>query len=116
MDNRVNEEDYIGCRRGWLALSPMFVFLLSYVAVSVYIGDFYKMPISVALLLASVWGVVIYKGHSLLERIDTFSRAAGHINILYMLWIFVLAGAFASLAEKIGAVDATALLANRHLV
>lgn len=110
MDNRVNEEDYIGCRRGWLALSPMFVFLLSYVAVSVYIGDFYKMPISVALLLASVWGVVIYKGHSLLERIDTFSRAAGHINILYMLWIFVLAGAFASLAEKIGAVDATVSL------
>lgn len=41
----------IAPRRGWLALSPMVVFLLSYVAVSVYIGDFYKMPISVSLVL-----------------------------------------------------------------
>ncbi len=104
------EEPKIGVRRGWLALSPMFVFLLSYVAVSVYIGDFYKMPISVALLLASIWAVAVYRGHSLLDRIDTFSRAAGHVNILYMVWIFVLAGAFASLAEKIGAVDATVAL------
>lgn len=63
----------------------MFVFLLSYVAVSVYIGDFYKMPVSVALLLASVWAVAIYGGHSLPKRIDTFSRAAGHPNILYMV-------------------------------
>ncbi len=85
----------------------MVVFLLSYVAVSVYIGDFYKMPISVSLVLASVWAVLIYRGKSLSERIDTFSRAAGHINILYMIWIFVLAGAFASVAEKIGAVEAT---------
>lgn len=85
----------------------MPVFLLSYVAVSAYIGDFYKMPISVSLTLASIWAVVIYRGRSLSERIDTFSRAAGHINILYMIWIFVLAGAFASVAEKIGAVEAT---------
>lgn len=104
------EETRITPRRGWLALSPMLVFLLSYVAVSVYIGDFYKMPVSVALLLASVWAVAIYGGHSLPKRIDTFSRAAGHPNILYMVWIFVLAGAFASLAEKIGAVDATVSL------
>lgn len=108
--NENKEGTKINALQGWLALSPMFVFLLSYVAVSVYIGDFYKMPISVVLLLASVWAVMIYGGHSLTKRIDTFSRAAGHPNILYMVWIFVLAGAFASLAEKIGAVDATVAL------
>lgn len=97
----------IGARQGWLALSPMFVFLLSYVAVSVYIGDFYKMPISVALAAASVWAVAMVRKKSLRERIELFSRSAGHSNILYMIWVFVFAGAFANLAKETGAVDAT---------
>lgn len=97
----------IGARQGWLALSPMFVFLLSYVAVSVYIGDFYKMPISVALAAASVWAVAMVRKKPLRERIELFSRSAGHSNILYMIWVFVLAGAFANLAKETGAVDAT---------
>ena len=97
----------IGTWRGLLALSPVAVFLSLYVAVSVIIGDFYKMPIAVALLVASVWAVAIYRGQSLMHRVDTFSRAAGHSNILYMIWVFVLAGAFATLAKEIGAIDAT---------
>ncbi|MCM1066129.1 MAG: Na+/H+ antiporter NhaC family protein [Muribaculaceae bacterium] len=100
-----------GTARGLLALSPVAVFLLSYVAVSVALGDFYSMPVAVALLLASVWSVVIFRGRDLAERVETFSRAAGHVNILYMVWIFVLAGAFASLAKAIGSVEATVNLA-----
>ena len=93
--------------RGWLALSPMVVFLLLYVAVSACIGDFYRIPISVALLAASMWAIVIYRGKSLKQRIETFSAAAANSDIIYMIWIFVLAGAFASVAKEIGAVDAT---------
>lgn len=93
--------------RGLLALSPMIVFLLLYVAVSAIIGDFYKIPISVALLAASMWAILIYRGVPLKERIETFSSAAAKSDILYMIWIFVLAGAFASTAKEIGAVDAT---------
>ena len=94
-------------RKGLLALSPMLVFLLLYVAVSAIIGDFYKIPISVALLAASMWAIVIYRGKSLKERIETFSAAAADKDIIYMIWIFVLAGAFASVAKEIGAVEAT---------
>lgn len=101
----------VGSLKGLLALSPVAVFLLSYVAVSVVLDDFYKMPVSVALLLASVWAVIIYRGESLAERIETFSRAAASPNILYMIWIFVLAGAFASLAKSIGSVEATVNIA-----
>lgn len=98
----------ITASRGLLALSPVAVFLCLYLVVSVAIGDFYKMPLSVALLVASAWGIVIYRrGGSLVERIETFSRSAGHSNILYMIWIFILAGAFAALAKEIGAIDAT---------
>ena len=93
--------------QGLLALSPMLVFLLLYVAVSAIIGDFYKIPISVALLAASMWAIVIYRGKSLRERVETFSAAAADKDIIYMIWIFVLAGAFASVAKEIGAVEAT---------
>ena len=100
----------IPASRGWLALSPAIVFLILYVAVSLIIGDFYVMPITVALLAASVWGVAICPRLSLSKRIEVFSSAAAHTNILYMVWIFVLAGAFASLAKGIGAIDATVAL------
>lgn len=101
----------VGARRGLLALSPVAVFLLCYVVVSLVLGDFYKMPVSVALLVASGWAVAVYKGRPLSERIETFSRAAGNSNILSMIWIFVLAGAFAALARSIGSVEATVSLA-----
>ena len=92
---------------GIIAISPMIVFLLLYVVVSILIGDFYKIPISVALLVASMWSIVVYRHKSLKQRIETFSRAAADSDIIYMIWIFVLAGAFASVAKEMGAVDAT---------
>lgn len=101
----------IGGRKGLLALSPVVVFLLCYVEVSLVLDDFYKMPVSVALLIASVWAIAVYRGCSLGERVETFSRAAGNANILSMIWIFVLAGAFAVLARSIGSVEATVSLA-----
>lgn len=98
----------VSTARGLLALSPVVVFLVLYLIVSIVIGDFYKMPLSVALVAASMWSLVVYtKGGKLIDRIETFSRSAGHTNILYMIWIFVLAGAFAALAKEIGAIDAT---------
>ncbi|MDE6717378.1 MAG: Na+/H+ antiporter NhaC family protein, partial [Muribaculaceae bacterium] len=100
----------IPLRKGLLALSPAMVFLALYVAVSLIIGDFYVMPITVALLAASVWGVLTCRGESLAKRIEVFSSAAAHTNILYMVWIFVMAGAFAALAKGIGAIDATVSL------
>lgn len=97
----------VPARQGWLALSPVIVFLLCFVGVSAFLGDFYRMPVSVALLVASVWAVISFRGNSLQERIETYSAAAGHANILYMIWIFVLAGAFSTLAKSIGSVEAT---------
>ncbi len=104
----------INLSRGLMGISPVIIFLLLYVVVSVVIGDFYRMPFSVALLCASVWAIATYKGR-LTERIEVFSRAAGHANIIYMIWIFILAGAFAAIAKEIGAVNATVGLILRLL-
>ena len=97
---------------GLLALSPLIVFLVVYLATSVAAGDFYKVPISSAFLVASIYALAITRGKgedrlSIEDRIAIFSRGAGNKNVLLMIWIFVLAGAFAQTANSIGAVEAT---------
>lgn len=94
-------------RRGLLALSPIAVFLSLYVAVSVIIGDFYAMPLSIAFVVAAMWALATLPRMPMKERIEIFSNGASNTNILYMIWIFVLAGAFSALAKGVGAIDAT---------
>ncbi len=108
-------QETISTRRGLLAISPLFIFLFFYLAVSLIIGDFYKMPMSVALLIASAWGVAMLKGKSLTKRIEIYSRQAGSSNVMYMVWIFIIAGAFASLAKETGSVEATVGLTLKYL-
>ena len=100
---------------GLKALSPLFVFLGLYLISCIIAQDFYAIPISAAFLLASVYAICICKGRSLEEKISVFSKGAGDKNVLLMIWIFVLAGAFASTAKDIGAIDATVNLALKIL-
>ena len=100
---------------GWLALSPLLVFLGVYLLSSVLAGDFYKIPVSSVFLIASVWAVFICRGKTIEEKIAVFSKGAGDKNVLLMIWIFVLAGAFAATAKQIGAIDATVNLTLRIL-
>ena len=108
-------ENKITNRRGLLALSPLLVFLCVYLVSSLIAQDFYRIPISSAFLIASIYALIIFKGKTLEERISVFSEGAGNRNVLLMIWIFVMAGAFASTAKQIGAIDATVNLAMRLL-
>ena len=94
-------------QKGLLALSPIAVLLVVYLLGSLLAGDFYKVPVSVAFVLAAVYGVFLLRGRSVRERIGIFSEGASHSDIMYMVWIFCLAGIFASIAKAMGAVDAT---------
>ena len=89
------------------ALSPLLVFLCLYLVVSLIVNDFYKVPITVAFLISSVFAICITKGLSLNERVMQYSQGAANKNVMLMIWIFVLAGAFAQSAKDIGAIDAT---------
>lgn len=91
---------------GW-ALMPLVVFLCLYLVTSLIVNDFYKVPITVAFLVASVYAVATTKGLSLNDRILQYSSGAANKNIMLMLWIFILAGAFAQSAKAMGAIDAT---------
>lgn len=114
MGNKITTQ-HISTGKGLLALSPIVVFLLLYVAVSVIIGDFYKMPLSIAFIIASMWALLFIPKMKIAERIEIFSKGAANSNVLYMIWIFFLAGAFSALAKGIGAIDATVNLALASL-
>ena len=94
-------------KKGLIALSPLAVFIVLYVVTSIIARDFYKVPITVAFMVASIYAVIIFGGRPLRERIDVFSQGAGTTQMMMMLWIFVLAGAFANSAKEMGAIDAT---------
>ena len=100
-------------RKGIIALSPLAVFIVLYLVTSIIAGDFYKVPITVAFLLSSIFAVIVCGGIPtrggipIAERISIFSRGASMGNMMLMLWIFVLAGAFANTAKVMGSIDAT---------
>ncbi len=100
--------------RVFRALSPLVVFLLLYLVTSIILQDFYKVPITVAFLISSVYALAITKGN-LNENIKIFSKGAGDSNLLLMLWIFILAGTFASSAKAMGGIDAAVNMALQWL-
>ena len=99
--------EQISNKKGLLALSPLLVFIAIYLVTSIIARDFYKVPITVAFMISSVYAVAISNGFTLSKRIEAYSRGAGTQNMMLMLWIFVLAGAFANSAKTMGSIDAT---------
>lgn len=94
-------------KKGLLALSPLVVFVVIYLVTSIVANDFYKVPLSVAFMLASIYAIAISGGFPLAKRILHYSRGASTENLILMLWIFVMAGAFANSAKQMGSIDAT---------
>ena len=93
-------------RAGLLALSPLLVFITLYLVTSIIARDFYRVPITVAFMVTSIYAIATTRG-KLRRRINVFSRGAGKPEMMLMLWIFVLAGAFANSAKVMGSIDAT---------
>ena len=102
-------------KKGIIALSPIIVFILFYLVTSIIAGDFYKIPITVAFLVSSIYAIAIFSGRPLAQRISSYSRGAASEQMMLMIWIFVLAGAFAHSAKSMGSIDATVNLALSFL-
>ena len=94
----------------FVALLPLVIFLGVYLLGAILAGDFYQMPIVVAAMIASICAVGMTRKRTLSESIGAYSRGATDVNIMLMIWIFVLAGAFAASTKAMGAVDATVAL------
>lgn len=98
-------------KKGIIALSPIVVFILFYLVTSIVAGDFYKIPITVAFMVSSIYAITVFTGRPLMHRINNYSRGAATEQMMLMIWIFVLAGAFAHSAKQMGSIDATVNLA-----
>ena len=94
-------------KKGLIALSPLMVFIAFYLVTSIFAGDFYKIPITVAFMVSSIYAIIISSGSPLTNRINIYSRGAATEQMMLMIWIFVLAGAFAHSAKAMGSIDAT---------
>ena len=88
------------------SLSPLLVFLLLYLATSLWLQDFYSVPIAVAFLLSAVYALLAMRGR-LADKLEAFTQGAGEHTMQLMLLIFILSGAFAASAKAMGAVDST---------
>lgn len=97
--------------KGFLALSPLIVFVVLYLVLSLVAGDFSSVPLTVVFLISSVYAVATSTKFSLKERIDIYGQGASTPNLLLMLWIYVLAGAFSQSAKGMGSIDTTVNLA-----
>ena len=102
-------------KKGLLALSPLFLLILLIALFTIHSargnGSGDNLSLTVAFMISSIYAVAISGGLPVKKRIDTYSRGAGASNLMLMLWIYVLAGAFAASAKAMGAVDATVNLA-----
>ncbi len=104
-------KDAISTRKGLLALSPLVVFMLLYLFLSLAADDFYAVPLTVAFLAASLFSLFIIRGETVSRRFSHLAEGAASPGVMQMLWIFILAGAFAATAKQMGAIDATIQLA-----
>ena len=90
-----------------LALLPLLVFLVLFIGSGVITGDFYKMPVLVAFMIAAAVALLSNTKVSIQTKMDEFCKGAGDSNIILMVMIFILAGAFGSVTEAMGGVDST---------
>lgn len=90
-----------------IALFPLLVFVLLFVGSGAITGDFSYMPLNIAIVIASAVALLMNRKEKLAAKIEVFAKGAGHPNIMLLVMIFILAGAFAQTAEAMGAVEAT---------
>lgn len=102
-------------KKGLLALSPLIILIALITLFTIYSvqsgNQGSTLSLTVAFMISSIYAVAISGGMPIKKRIDTYSKGAGANNLMLMLWIYVLAGAFAASAKAMGAVDATVNLA-----
>lgn len=94
-----------------LALLPLGIFLALFIGSGIITGDFYKLPILVAILLAAGVALAMNRKESFTVKVERFAKGAGNPDIMIMVLIFVLAGAFSETAKGMGAVESTVNLA-----
>lgn len=92
------------------ALIPFLVFIALYLITGLILQvrgvemAFYQLPAPIAVFVAIIAAFFIFEG-SIEEKFDTLVAGCGDSNIIIMCLIYLLAGAFSTLAKATGGVD-----------
>ncbi|WP_057509928.1 Na+/H+ antiporter NhaC family protein [Staphylococcus simulans] len=90
-----------------VALIPLILFVGLFLGVGIITGDFTKMPLNIAITIAVIVALIMNRKEKFTEKVEVFTKGAGHSNIILMVLIFVLAGAFSKVTEDMGGVKST---------
>lgn len=102
-------------KKGLLALTPILAMIALLIGLSVYYGGVSNAPLLFVFVITAIVAVVLTRGIPFKERVTIFSKGAGSSNLLLMVWIFMLAGAFAASAKEMGAAEEMVNLTLRFL-
>ncbi|MCD9067072.1 Na+/H+ antiporter NhaC family protein [Staphylococcus pasteuri] len=89
------------------ALFPLLLFMLLFLGVGIISGDFTTMPLNVAITITVIVALLMNRKEKFATKVEVFTKGAGHSNIILMMLIFILAGAFSTTTEKMGGVSST---------
>lgn len=89
------------------ALIPLLLFVLLFLGVGIISGDFTTMPLNVAITITVIVALLMNRKETFAKKVEVFTKGAGHSNIILMMLIFILAGAFSTTTEKMGGVSST---------
>ena len=99
-------------KEGALSLLPFLIFIVIYLGAGIYFQihgvemAFYQFP-SVTAMFIAVLSAFFMGDETLQVKFGIFSRGAGNENVMTMLMIYILAGAFSAVAAAMGGRDAT---------
>lgn len=89
------------------ALLPLVLFIALFLGVGTITGDFTSMPLNVAITITVIVALIMNRKEKFVDKVEIFTKGAGHSNIILMVFIFILAGAFSTTTEKMGGVTST---------
>ena len=92
-------------RRSFIALLPLFLFVLTFLGAGIYLNDFYALPSPIAVSLGVILAFCLFK-ESIDVKVSTFLKGCGDEKIMTMCVIYLLAGAFTVVSKATGSVDA----------
>lgn len=94
------------------AIIPFIVFVIFYFGFSILTRDFSKVPMTVAFIISSATALILNHKEKLNRKIEIFALGMGKKDIMIMCLIFILAGAFTSIANAVGGVDSAVIIAQ----
>lgn len=97
------------------ALLPFVVFILLFIGTGILANDFTAMPLDVAVSVSCIFAFLMNRKEKMSKKIEIFTKGAGNSNVMLMVVIFVLAGAFSNVAKEMGAVQSTVNLGLTYL-